>query len=68
MALFLGQDLLRVEQLSSSRIQAVYESDTFKAWKQSRDQSLKLPGIIVARIDTVSKQLHSISKQLQGRG
>lgn len=67
MALFLGQDLMRIEQMPPSRIQRLYESETFKAWKQSRDASMKLPGIIVGRLDNLSKQLSGLGKQLSGR-
>lgn len=64
MALFLQQDMVAIGQLTQTHLKSIYDSKTFKAWKDARDQSMKLPGIVVGRIDTVSKQIAGLAKVL----
>lgn len=67
MALFLGQSLTTADQLTMSEIEAVYESDTFKAWKDARDHAVKLGPMIIGRIDGLSKQIAGLTKALSRR-
>lgn len=67
MALFLGQSLTTVDQLPISDIDTVYESDTFKAWKEARDHAVKLGPLIIGRIDSLSKQISGLAKVLSRR-
>lgn len=62
MALFLGQDLNSVGRIPVSRIDGVYESESFKVWKQKRDHDAKLPGAILGRMDGLAKLLQSSMK------
>lgn len=58
---------MNIQRLSITRVNAVYESEAFKSWKQARDNQAKAVGIIASRIDGVSKQLSGLAKLLQGR-
>lgn len=64
MSLFLGQSLGATDRLPESQINDLYESEAFKAWKQTRDHQLKLPGVLISRIDGLSKQIAGLTKML----
>jgi len=67
LALFLGQDFTAVDSLPVSRIDALYESDAYKAWKQARDNALRLPGALFGRIDGLSKQIRGLAQAVSPR-
>lgn len=54
-----------MDSLPVSRIDGLYESESFKAWKQAREQSLKLPAMILGRIDSVAKQVRELGNALK---
>ena len=65
--LFLGQDSQRIGEMTVSDMDAMFESETFKTWKQLRDADLKLPGILIGRIDGLAKQINGLSRALATR-
>lgn len=50
-----------------SHLDDIFKSETFKTWKQVRDNTLKLPGVLVGRLDNISKQIHGLGKALAAR-
>lgn len=62
--MFLGQDFTSVGELTPSAMDAIFESETFKSWKKARDYGMKLPSILIARMDGMAKQLAGLHKAL----
>lgn len=65
--LFLGQDPVSIGSMPVSDMDAMFESEAFKTWKQIRDADLKLPGVLIGRIDSLAKQIHGLGKVLASR-
>lgn len=67
MALFLTQDITAVGKIPLSELNEMYQSETFKTWKQVRDNTMKFPGVIVERLDGLAKQISTLSTVLSRR-